>query len=71
MAAVWEQHLAYLTYPAQTGITVTHSQGISPHSAAGASSSRTVPLFFYHYITIRKFFQANSWNLAKKTQERS
>ena len=26
---------AYLTYPAETGFTVTYSRGFSPHSAAG------------------------------------
>lgn len=59
MAAVRERRLAYLTYPAQAGITVTHSRGISPHSAVGAASDRTIPIFFYYYITIRNYFQAN------------
>lgn len=66
MAAVREQHLAYLTYPAQTGITVTHSRGISPHSAVGAASDRTVPIFFCYYITMRNYFQANLRIFAKK-----
>ena len=65
MAAVRERRLAYLTYPAQAGITVTHSRGISPHSAVGAASDRTIPIFFYYYITIRNYFQANLRIFAK------
>ena len=65
MAAVRERCLAYLTYPAQAGITVTHSRGISPHSAVGVASDRTIPIFFCYYITMRNYFQANLRIFAK------
>ena len=39
---------AYLTYPAQPGITVTHSRGISPHSARPSDrADRPIHMLFY------------------------
>ena len=71
MAAVRERRLAYLTYPAQAGITVTHSRGISPHSAVGAASDRTIPIFFlllYHHTEL---FSSELAYFCKNTLKRS
>lgn len=66
----------------QTGITVTVSQGLSPHSAAGINPAHAVPLFgfLYHRLTrantpasapLRRFLPFSPWRASARLRIKS